>query len=115
MTISALACVSLVTVAATLAGGWLVTTKVTDYWDKIKKNREMNLAAAHDFQRLYGEVVAIWKTWNALKIQQDRRVGLSSCAGCRRSTRGRRRARPTGRRQPALAQWSLLAQITPLC
>lgn len=27
----------------------------------------MDLAAPHEFQRLYGEVVAIWKTWNALK------------------------------------------------
>ena len=59
--------VSLVTVATTLGGGWLVTTRITDHWDQIKKNREMNLTAANDFQRLYGEVVAIWKTWNALR------------------------------------------------
>lgn len=59
--------VSLATVAATLSGGWLVTTRVADYWDRIKKNRELNLTAANDFQRLYGEAVAIWKTWNALK------------------------------------------------
>jgi len=58
--------VSLATVAATLSGGWLVTTRVADYWDRVKKNRELNLTAANDFQRLYGEAVAIWKTWNAL-------------------------------------------------
>ena len=57
---------SLVAVLATLLGGWFVTTQVTDRWDQKKKNREMNQAAAHDFERLYGEVVAIWKTWNAL-------------------------------------------------
>lgn len=57
---------SLATVAATLSGGWLVTTRVTDYWDRVRKNRELNLAAANDFQRLYGEAVAIWKTWNGL-------------------------------------------------
>jgi len=59
--------VSLVTVATTLGGGWLVTTRITDYWDQVKKNREINLTAAKDFQRLYGDAVAIWKTWNALK------------------------------------------------
>ncbi|MFF9431409.1 hypothetical protein [Streptomyces sp. NPDC014746] len=56
----------LLTVVATLGGGWLVTTRVTDRWDQVKKQREMGLSAAQDFQRLYGEFVAIWKTWNAL-------------------------------------------------
>ncbi|MFF2217371.1 hypothetical protein [Streptomyces antibioticus] len=58
--------VPLFTVAATLGGGWLVTTRITDHWDQVKKNRDMDLAAAQDFQRLYGEFVAVWKTWNAL-------------------------------------------------
>ncbi|MEU9391471.1 hypothetical protein AB0D86_15890 [Streptomyces sp. NPDC048324] len=66
MSITGYAAVSLATVVATLAGGWLVTTRVTDYWDRVKKDREMSLAAAQEFERLYGEVVAIWKTWNAL-------------------------------------------------
>lgn len=61
--------VSLMTVVVTLAGGWLITNRVTDHWDKIKKNREMNLAAAQEFQRLYGEVIAICKTWNALNSE----------------------------------------------
>ncbi|RSO09995.1 hypothetical protein DMH26_00400 [Streptomyces sp. WAC 05379] len=56
----------LLTVALTLGGGWFVTTRVTDRWEQLKKNREMDLAAAQDFQRLYGEFVAIWKTWNSL-------------------------------------------------
>lgn len=56
----------LITVAVTLGGGWLVTTRVTDRWEQVKKIREMDLAAAQDFQRLYGEFVAIWKTWNSL-------------------------------------------------
>lgn len=56
----------LLTVAVTLGGGWLVTTRVTDRWEQVKKSREMDLAAAQDFQRLYGEFVAIWKTWNSL-------------------------------------------------
>jgi hypothetical protein len=58
---------SVLTVAVTLAGGWLVTRLVTDHWDQIKVRRDENQAAAHQFQQLYGEVIAIWKTWNALK------------------------------------------------
>ncbi|MFF7443909.1 hypothetical protein [Streptomyces sp. NPDC008122] len=58
--------VPLLTVAVTLGGGWLVTTRVTDHWDRIKKDRDMDLTAAGEFQRLYGEFVAVWKTWNAL-------------------------------------------------
>ncbi|MCX5016644.1 hypothetical protein OG765_37620 [Streptomyces sp. NBC_00555] len=58
--------VPLLTVAATLGGGWLVSTRITDHWDQVKKNRDMDLAAAQDFQRLYGEFIAVWKTWNAL-------------------------------------------------
>ncbi|MGW7409684.1 hypothetical protein ACWGI9_39335 [Streptomyces sp. NPDC054833] len=56
----------LLTVAATLGGGWLVTSRVTDRWEQVKKSREMDLTAAQDFQRLYGEFVAIWKTWTSL-------------------------------------------------
>lgn len=56
----------LLTVAVTLGGGWLVTTRVTDRWEQVKKSREMDLAAAQDFQRLYGELIATWKTWNSL-------------------------------------------------
>ncbi|MEU9736415.1 hypothetical protein [Streptomyces sp. NPDC048002] len=56
----------LLTVAVTLGGGWLVTTRVADRWEQVRKSREMDLAAAQDFQRLYGEFVAVWKTWNAL-------------------------------------------------
>ncbi|MVO90318.1 hypothetical protein GPA10_37615 [Streptomyces sp. p1417] len=56
----------LLTVAATLSGGWLVSTRVTDRWEQIRRSREMDLAAAADFQRLYGEFVAVWKTWDAL-------------------------------------------------
>lgn len=59
--------VPLLTVAATLAGGWFVTTRITDHWDQIKKHREMDLAAAEHFQRLYGEFIVVWKTWNALE------------------------------------------------
>ncbi|MFD5516918.1 hypothetical protein [Streptomyces sp. NPDC127066] len=57
----------LLTVLPTLGGGWLVTTRVTDRWEQIKQSREMDLNAAQDFQRLYGEFVSIWKSWDSLK------------------------------------------------
>ncbi|MDX6740669.1 hypothetical protein [Actinocorallia sp. A-T 12471] len=59
--------IPLLTVAATLGSGWFVTTRVTDHWDSVKKAREMDLAAAQEFQQLYGEFVAVWKLWNILK------------------------------------------------
>ncbi|MFF9851514.1 hypothetical protein [Streptomyces litmocidini] len=58
--------VPLLTVAVTPGGGWLVTTRVTDHCDQIRKNRDTDQTAAGEFQRLYGEFVAVWKTWNAL-------------------------------------------------
>ena len=50
----------------TLAGGWLVTTRVSDHWDQIKRRREADQAAAQEFQRLYGEFYATWQSWNAI-------------------------------------------------
>jgi hypothetical protein len=67
----------LVTVVVTLGGGWLITTRVTDRWDKIKKRREMDLASAKDFQRLYGEFCAVWKSWDTA-VQHPTTVGSST-------------------------------------
>ena len=58
--------IPLATAVVTLAGGWFVTTRVADHWDQIKKRREMDLAAAADFQRLYGEILAVWKVWDSI-------------------------------------------------
>jgi hypothetical protein len=66
--------IPLVTVAVTLGGGWLITTRVTDRWDKIKKRRDMDLASAQDFQRLYGEFCATWKSWD-IAVQHPAAVG----------------------------------------
>ena len=62
--------VPLAAVALTLFGGWIVTTRVSDHWDQIKRRREMDLASAEEFQRLYGEFFAVWKTWNAVALHQ---------------------------------------------
>jgi hypothetical protein len=62
--------VPLAAVALTLTGGWFVTTRVSYHWDQIKRRREMDLASAEEFQRLYGEFFAVWKTWNAVALHQ---------------------------------------------
>ncbi|GAA3194859.1 hypothetical protein [Actinocorallia longicatena] len=69
--------IPLLTVVATLGGGWLVTTRITDHWDRVKKAREMDLAAAHDFQKQYGEFVAVWKLWSAMKDAGTRLPAIS--------------------------------------
>lgn len=58
--------IPLATVVVTLAGGWFVTTRVADHWDQVKKRREMDLAAAADFQRFYGEFFSVWKAWDSI-------------------------------------------------
>jgi hypothetical protein len=67
----------LLAVVVTLGGGWFITTRVTDRWDKIKKRREMDLASAQDFQRLYGEFCATWKSWDT-SLQHPTTVGPST-------------------------------------
>lgn len=61
------AVVPLLVTVVTLCGGWLVSSRVADRWDRIKKQREMDLASALEFQRLYGEFFATWKCWDTLK------------------------------------------------
>jgi hypothetical protein len=61
--------VPLAVVILTLAGGWLVSTRVSDHWDQIKRRRESDQAAADEFQRLYGEFFAVWKSWNAIPMR----------------------------------------------
>lgn len=61
--------VPLVAVTLTLAGGWLVSSRVSDHWDQIKRRRESDQAAAEEFQRLYGEFFAVWKIWNAISLR----------------------------------------------
>jgi len=62
--------IPLATAVVTLAGGWFVTTRVADHLDQIKKRREMDLAAAADFQRLYGDFFSVWKAWDSISRAQ---------------------------------------------
>jgi hypothetical protein len=55
----------------TLTGGWIIGTRVTDRWDRIRKQRELDLAALTLFYQVYGEFIAIWKAWGAAKRYSD--------------------------------------------
>lgn len=54
----------------TLLGGWLVGMRIADRWDHVKKQRDLDLAALAEFYRVYGEFVAVWKAWAAVKDQR---------------------------------------------
>jgi hypothetical protein len=62
--------VPLAAVVLTLAGGWLVSTPISDHWDQIKRRRESDQAVAEEFQRLYGEFFAVWKRWNSVALSE---------------------------------------------
>jgi hypothetical protein len=42
---------------------WLVGQKIVARWDVIKKQRELDIAVARDFQKLYGEFKEISRLW----------------------------------------------------
>jgi hypothetical protein len=55
---------SLAVSSITLGLGWIVGQRLTNYWSLRQKHHEINLSAAQDFHRLYGEFFALWKLWN---------------------------------------------------
>ena len=48
----------------TLGLGWRFGQRLTVRWNLRQKQRELDLATAHEFHKLYGEFFAIWKLWN---------------------------------------------------
>lgn len=62
------ACVAILT----LLVGYLVGNRLTSMWAFRQKRRELDLLAASELYRLYGEFFAVWKLWNHL-------LGDSSC------------------------------------
>jgi hypothetical protein len=65
--------ISLAVTLIGLAVGWLVGQRLTYQWTLRQKRRELDLAAAGDFQRVYGEFFAVWKLWNG--VVSERRAG----------------------------------------
>jgi hypothetical protein len=52
-------------IASALA--WIIGTRITYYWDDLKRRRESDLAARNEFYRVYGEFFAAWKLWDTHK------------------------------------------------
>jgi hypothetical protein len=52
-----------VVAAGTLAAGWGVTERISARWDRVRKERELDLAAVTQFYATYGEFFVIWKIW----------------------------------------------------
>jgi hypothetical protein len=48
----------------TLGLGWFVGVRITATWALRQKRRELELSAATELYRLYGEFFAVWKLWN---------------------------------------------------
>lgn len=55
----------------TLILGWLVTTRVSDRWDKLKARRERDLRSLDAFYELYGRFFATWKLWEVAYRERD--------------------------------------------
>lgn len=58
-----------INLAVTLTGlglGWFIGQRLAYYWNVRQRRRELDLAAAHDFQGLYGEFFSVWKLWNGI-------------------------------------------------
>jgi hypothetical protein len=58
------AALNLAVAVVTIALGWVLGQRLTVYWNLRQKQREYDMAAAREFQRLYGEFFAVWKLWN---------------------------------------------------
>lgn len=58
-------------VLITLAAGWLISQRVTDRWEQMRKRRELDLAALDELYSCYGEFYAVWKLWNGYCNKQN--------------------------------------------
>ena len=71
---------SLGVAVVTLGFGWLIGQRLSNYWSYRQKQKEIDLSAAQDFHRLYGEFFAVWKLWNYF----IRDVGATNLPGATR-------------------------------
>lgn len=62
-----------VTALLTLLAGWLIGQRITDRWERARKQRELDLSALGDLYHSYGEFYAVWKAWTRYCDSQDDR------------------------------------------
>ena len=54
----------IITAVVTLLAGWFIGQRVTDRWERARKQRELDLSTLGELYKSYGEFYAIWKAWN---------------------------------------------------
>lgn len=62
---------SILVVLVTLGLTWFVGQRLTVHWAIRQKRRELELAAANEFYRLYGEFFAVYKLWSYLSRDKE--------------------------------------------
>jgi hypothetical protein len=51
-----------------LAVTWLVGTRIINFWEIKKKQKEQDILSSSEFHKLYGEFTSVWRLW---KVQHD--------------------------------------------
>lgn len=49
----------------TLAGGWVISTRITDRWDRKKADRDRDLATMTELSSIYGQFFSLLKVWDS--------------------------------------------------
>jgi hypothetical protein len=55
-----------------LAAGWFIGQRIIAGWDLRKKQQELDIASAVQFQQLYGELKAVGRTWREYRRRRAR-------------------------------------------
>ncbi|NVN93078.1 MAG: hypothetical protein HXX11_21125 [Desulfuromonadales bacterium] len=59
-------------VCCTLVFGWVIGQRIITYWDIKKKRQELDIAAATQFHKLYGEFKEVSRLWRAFSFIGER-------------------------------------------
>jgi hypothetical protein len=63
----------IITALVTLLAGWFIGQRITDRWERARKQRELDLSALGELYSSYGEFYAVWKLWNRYRDPGDDR------------------------------------------
>lgn len=61
-----------------LAAGWFLGQKIIASWDIRKKQQELDIGAAFQFQQLYGELKEVGRLWRESRKQEAAQIGPPS-------------------------------------
>jgi hypothetical protein len=57
--------------------GWVLGQRIIAYWDMKKKRRELDIAIAAQFHRLYGEFKEVSRLWRAFCFTGERKMQIN--------------------------------------